>query len=184
MCSLRLNKVLVVQSLRYFLIALLALPLQAQVRSPFPWLPANFDTTVSGNYRGARIVSRAQLDSMKRVYGIATVVNLAKDALPKKGESEVQWTRELGIAYVPLYLGTQPPARKDWERVRGLLKGGRVYIHCAHGADRTGALVAKFRTEVEGVSPAEAYREARRFGFKPWLSALRAWFGYPGGGGR
>ncbi len=166
------------------ILLLLALPLQAQVRSPFPWLPANFDTTVAGNYRGARIVSRVQLDSMKRRYGIAAVLNLAKDALPKKGESEVEWTRELGIAYVPLYLGTRPPAPKDWERVRELLKKGKVYIHCAHGADRTGAIVAKFRTEVQGIPPAEAYREARRYGFKPWLSALREWFGYPGREGK
>ena len=33
--------------------------LHAQVKSPFPWLPTNFDTTVNGNYRGARITSRA-----------------------------------------------------------------------------------------------------------------------------
>jgi len=170
--------------MRFLLLLLIFSPLHAQIRSPFPWLPGNFDTTVNGNYRGARIVSRAQLDSMKRVYGIATVVNLAKDALPKGGESEVQWTRELGIAYVPLYLGSEPPSGKDWERARELLKGRGVYIHCAHGADRTGALIAKFRTEVEGLPPADAYREARRFGFKPWLTAFRAWFGYPGRGGK
>ena len=154
-------------------------PLIAQVRSPFSWLPTNFDTTVNDNYRGAKIVSRAQLDSMKRIYGINTIINLAKDALPKKGDSEIQWTRELGIAYVSVYLGTEPPSQKDWERIRGLLKGKGVYVHCAHGADRTGAIIAKFRTEVERVSPAEAYREARRYGFKPWLDAFRKWFGYP-----
>lgn len=59
--------------------------LRAQVRSPYTWLPTNFDTTVNGNYRGARITSFAQLDSMRRVYGIGTIINLAKDALPKSG---------------------------------------------------------------------------------------------------
>lgn len=155
-----------------------AAPLAAQVRSPFPWLPTNFDTSVNGNYRGAKITSRAQLDSLKRVYGVRTVINLAKDALPKNGGTEIEWTRELGIEYVPVYLGTNPPSPKDWERIRALLQGGGVYVHCAHGADRTGAIIAKYRTEVEGLAPADAYREARRFGFKPWLGALRAWFGY------
>ena len=155
--------------------------LPAQVRSPFAWLPTNFDTTVNGNYRGAKITSRAQLDSLKRVYGVRTIINLAKDALPKRGESEIQWTRELGMDYVPVYLGSDPPSWKDWERIRALLDGGGVYVHCAHGADRTGAIIAKYRTEIEHISPAAAYAEARRFGFKPWLSALRAWYGYPQG---
>ncbi|MBN1446373.1 MAG: hypothetical protein JXA28_00480 [Bacteroidetes bacterium] len=151
--------------------------LQAQVRSPFEWLPTNFDTTVNGNYRGARITSRAQLDSMSRVYGISTIINLAKDALPKNGPSEIEWSKELGIEYVSVYLGDSPPSEKNWGKIRDLLSRGGVYLHCAHGADRTGAVIAKYRVEVEGVEPCEAYREARRFGFKPWLKKLRAWIG-------
>jgi hypothetical protein len=160
--------------------ALHPLPLsevQAQVKSPFPWLPQNFDTTVNGNYRGARITERAQLDSMRRVYGVTTIINLAKDALPKKGPSEIEWSEELGIAYVSVYLGDAPPSEKNWQQIRDLLSKGGVYLHCAHGADRTGAVIAKYRVEVENVEPCDAYREARRFGFKPWLKKLRAWIG-------
>ena len=155
-------------------------PIEAQVRSPFGWLPTNFDTTVNGNYRGAKIISRTQLDSMKRRYGISVIVNLAKDALPKHGDTEIQWASELGIEYVPVYLGSDPPSPKNWERIRTLLEGKGVYLHCAHGADRTGAIIARFRTEVEAVPPAAAYREARSYGFKPWLSSFREWFGFPG----
>ncbi|MBE0645878.1 MAG: hypothetical protein IH600_17490 [Bacteroidetes bacterium] len=171
------------RSLRYGMLLLCVLCsfpfscLQAQVRSPFPWLPKNFDTTVNGNYRGARITSRAQLDSMRRMYGVVTVINLAKDALPKKGPSEIEWSRELGIKYVPVYLGDSPPSEKNWQNIRDLLARGGVYLHCAHGADRTGAVIARYRVEVEGVAPCDAYREARRFGFKPWLRKLRAWIG-------
>ena len=168
----------IVLTLMLFLPVLPAQPdLHAQVRSPLPWLPTNFDTTVNGNYRGARITSRAQLDSMRRVYGIVTVINLAKDALPKKGTSEIEWTKELGIEYVPVYLGDAPPSETNWQKIRALLERGGVYLHCAHGADRTGAIIAKYRVEVEGVEPCDAYREARRFGFKPWLKKLRKWFG-------
>jgi hypothetical protein len=151
--------------------------LHAQVRSPFPWLPTNFDSTVNGNYRGARITSRAQLDSMREVYGIRTIINLAKDALPKRGQSEIEWSKELGIDYVPMYLGSSPPSEENWRKLRDLLSKGGVYLHCAHGADRTGAVIARYRVEVEGVDPCEAYREARRYGFKPWLKKLRAWIG-------
>ncbi|MCZ7558435.1 MAG: hypothetical protein M5R41_18770 [Bacteroidia bacterium] len=159
------------------LCALSSPPLQAQVRSPFPWLPKNFDTTVANNYRGARITSFAQLDSMRRVYGIRTIINLAKDALPKKGPSEIDWSGKLGIEYVSVYLGDAPPSAENWEKIRDLLSRGGVYLHCAHGADRTGAVVAKYRVEVEGVKPCDAYGEAKRFGFKPWLAKLRAWIG-------
>lgn len=161
------------------LLAICAAPLAAQVRPLHAWGPSNLDTTVNGNFRGARITSRAQLDSMKRVLGITTVINLAKDALPKKGESEIDWCRDLGLTYIPVYLGSKPPKPEDWEKIRAALDGGGVYVHCAHGADRTGAIIAKYRTEREGATPETVYREARRYGFKPWLRDLRAWFGYP-----
>ncbi|MBL0174556.1 MAG: dual specificity protein phosphatase family protein [Ignavibacteria bacterium] len=147
----------------------------AQVRSPFPWLPTNFDTTVAGNYRGAKLTSRAQLDSLRQRYGIRMIINLAKDALPKSGGSEIEWTRDLGIGYLPVYLGTKPPSDAQWKRIREELDKGGVYVHCAHGADRTGAIIARYRTEVERMSPDSAYREARRFGFKPWLKELKEW---------
>ena len=163
-----------------FILAIFVLftqPGMSQVRSPFAWLPTNFDTTVNGNYRGARITSRAQLDSMREVYGVRTIINLAKDALPKKGPTEIEWSKDMGIDYVSVYLGDAPPSDENWRKIRDLLARGGVYLHCAHGADRTGAIIAKYRIEVEGMDPCDAYREARRFGFKPWLKKLRAWIG-------
>jgi hypothetical protein len=148
---------------------------RAQVRPPFSWSPLNFDTTVAGNYRGARLTSKAQLDSLRARYGIRAVINLAKDALPKSGPSEIEWTKELGLEYISVYLGTRPPSAGQWERIRARLSQGGVYVHCAHGADRTGAIVARYRTEVQGLSADAAYREARRYGFKPWLADLKKW---------
>jgi hypothetical protein len=157
------------------LLALSSLVASAQVRPPFAWSPLNFDTTVAGNYRGARLTSKAQLDSLRAHYGIRTVINLAKDALPKTGASEIQWTKELGIEYISVYLGTQPPSSEQWKRIRERLSQGGVYVHCAHGADRTGAIIARYRTEIQGLSADAAYREARRYGFKPWLADLKKW---------
>lgn len=42
---------------------------------------------------------------------------------------------------------------------------GRIYVHCAHGADRTGLLIGFYRMIVEGVSRQDALREMRRHGF-------------------
>jgi len=151
----------------------------AQVKSPAPWLPSNFDTTVGGNFRGAKITSKNQLDSMRRIYGTRTILNLAKDALPKEGESEIQWCEEFNVRYVPVYLGTSPPTAKQWELITSLLDSGNVYVHCAYGADRTGAIIARYKIEHGLLSPAKAYREARKYGFKPWLQEFRKWIGYP-----
>ena len=39
-----------------------------------------------------------------------------------------------------------------------------VFIHCAHGCDRTGVMAAVYRMEVEGWAPGEALEEMRAFG--------------------
>jgi Dual specificity phosphatase, catalytic domain len=168
--------------MKYTFIALIFLvtcTVSGQVRTGPKWAPTNFDTTVSGNFRGAKITKKAQVDSMKSVYGITTIINLAKDALPKKGKTEIDWAKEAGIEYISVYLGTSPPSKKKWEMIKQKLDGGKVYVHCAHGADRTGAVIARYRLDNKQCSPAQAYKESRRYGFKPWLKEFRKWMKYP-----
>ena len=54
-------------------------------------------------------------------------------------------------------------------------KNRPVFIHCKHGADRTGTMVAFYRLVFEGWSKAEALREMREGGFgfhKIWQNLL------------
>ena len=50
---------------------------------------------------------------------------------------------------------------------RARREGKPVLVHCAAGAQRTGGVVAAYRVLVEGMSPAEARAELKRYGWKP-----------------
>lgn len=49
------------------------------------------------------------------------------------------------------------PDEAQWEEMREAMKG-KVYIHCKWGADRTGAVIAKYLVEEKGYSPEDAYK--------------------------
>ena len=48
-----------------------------------------------------------------------------------------------------------------------------VYVHCLHGVDRTGTMIAIYRMEIEGWRPSEALAEMEHFGAHGLLHDLR-----------
>jgi protein tyrosine/serine phosphatase len=48
-----------------------------------------------------------------------------------------------------------------------------ILVHCQHGADRTGTMVAAYRIFIQGWNPEEAIRELPHFGFHPIWSHLK-----------
>lgn len=142
-----------------------------------PGWPRNFQQVDSHLWRGGKIESRDQLRRLRDELGVRTVVCLARDSLGVRGDSELEWAPELGMKVETCYLGDQPPSASRWTRVRETLRSGDVYVHCKWGADRTGAIVSRYRQEVQGWTPERAFEEALKYGFKPWLGDLRVWMG-------
>ena len=93
-------------------------------------------------------------------YGIKNIVNLKSD----KGEGGL--VRQAGLNYLSIPLGSSPPSESEWQQIKALLASGNTLIHCRHGADRTGAVVARWKIEEGMVTPEEAYQEALSYGFK------------------
>jgi len=45
-----------------------------------------------------------------------------------------------------------------------------VLVHCQHGEDRTGLVIAAYRVRVCGWSKEQAWSEALKFGYRNWLN--------------
>lgn len=102
-----------------------------------------------------------------RERGTRTVISF------RKNPGERRRLERMGIAYVeiPLHAGLFRATPPTDEQVRQFLEVVRdssrrpVFVHCRHGKDRTGAMVALYRIEACGWTAEEAVAEMRAFGF-------------------
>ncbi len=99
--------------------------------------------------------------------GIKTIVNLRSRL--KLVERERQWVEETGMRYhsYPLRYWLSPGI-EDMERLFSVIEtpeNNPVFIHCFHGADRTGIGIAAYRIMRENWTFEDAYREMVACGF-------------------
>lgn len=88
--------------------------------------------------------------------GVTTVVNL-------ENTWSIYWRykrllRESGLEclHIPLN-STKAPTEAEWAEIKEAMKEP-VYIHCKWGADRTGAVIARYLVEEKGYTPQQAYQ--------------------------
>lgn len=118
-----------------------------------------------------------------REKGIRTVINLRH----YHGDSEGELVRAAGLRYerIPLE-STDAPEPEQVQRFFEILSDPAahpIYVHCLHGVDRTGTMIALYRMEREGWSNADALAEMEHFGAHSILHDLRRFVGVyrPGG---
>ena len=124
------------------------------------------------NWRGGALFSFQQMKQLRDEYGIRTIVNLAADANDhvydperdcggRRNQCEPLWAAELGIRYIYAPMGgSWRMSAEQWRTIQDALTQGSVFVHCSHGVDRTGAVVARWRREID---PALSHEEVMRY---------------------
>ncbi len=126
----------------------------------------NFHTVAPGIYRGAA-PTEAGLEKL-RAMGVRTVIDLRiSPRLVKREKAEAQ---ALGFKWINLPMGSEPPTRHQVAALLSTLKLAPrepVYVHCQHGADRTGCMIGIWRVTQQNWTFPQTWAEMRHDGFNP-----------------
>jgi protein tyrosine/serine phosphatase len=148
----------------------------SQAAPSYPGLP-NFHKVTDKLYRGAQ----PRKDGLKKLasLGVQTILNLRGE--DENTLAEQQEAKALGLKYYALPMGGL--SRPTDEQVAQALaivndpENGTVFVHCKHGADRTGVIIACYRMTHEQKTAEEVRAEAEKcgmswvqFGMKRYIS--------------
>jgi len=133
----------------------------------------NFHQVNEHLYRGAQ----PKEEGLKRLaqLGIKTIVNLREDdGLADKEEAKA---RAAGLRYfsLPMKKATAP-SDEQVAKTLAILENSEnqpVFVHCHHGADRTGLIIAIYRITHDGWTSERAKAEANQYGMHPWEIGMK-----------
>ena len=148
--------------------------------APVPDLPGsrpdgvpNFQKVDDHVYRGAQPTEQG-FKSLAKL-GVQIVVDLRESG--KRSRVEEKIVRAFGMEYVTVPMhGMQTPSNDKVAKVLALLEDtstGPVFVHCQHGSDRTGAVIACYRIEHDRWNNDAALREAKSLGMSFFERAIQ-----------
>ncbi|ABB30334.1 protein tyrosine/serine phosphatase [Geobacter metallireducens RCH3] len=149
--------------------ASVTLPPEARLSERIYHLPgiSNGGRVAPGIYRGAQPGPEGY-ETLRKM-GIRTVIDL------RTTESEQREVEAAGMKAIAIPIAmSRDGLREKVDRVVVLMADPAnqpVFVHCRHGQDRTGIVVAAYRMKVEGWSLADAEAEMQSFGFNDvWIN--------------
>lgn len=132
----------------------------------------NLHPVAPGIYRGAAPTA-AGLRRLRDM-GIRTVIDLR--IAPKTVHKEKLEAERLGLKWINLPMSEAPPTNAQVDTLLAALKSAPrepVFVHCQHGADRTGCMLGIYRETQQGWDFDRTYREMLKYGFKPYYLKLK-----------
>lgn len=132
----------------------------------------NLSIVTPGLIRGGQ-PSTLAINGLKRA-GVRTIINLRNETAIVNREAGVAKTLGLKFVSIPLDVFNKPSD----QAVDTFLKtvndpaNQPVYVHCFHGQDRTGTMIAMYRIQNQGFSGEHAYQEMLSCGFRAGLVNL------------
>ena len=132
----------------------------------------NFGQVSDIIYRGAQ-PDAAAVKNLQRL-GVKTIIDLRMPDQAVKAEAAEARANGLAYTNVPMR-GLGRPSDTQVKTVLSLIEAGPapVFIHCAHGCDRTGTIIACYRIRHDRWSPEAALKEARKYGLSPFERGMR-----------
>jgi len=127
---------------------------------------SNFAKVSDILYRGAQ-PTKDGFPELKKL-GIKTIINL------RAKHSDEESLKGLGLNYFSIPINTWSLTNKDAARFLDIVleKANQpVFVHCQHGSDRTGTMVAVYRVYAQKWKAEDAIKELPVFGFhKIWVN--------------
>ncbi len=141
----------------------------------FAWQPPKkWGEVMPGKLYRSGQIDQSQVEQVLAENDIDVIVNLLHyEEHDPNQVAELVAAHKLGIPMHRFPLGGDSVGDPDHYILalsaihHGLEKDQRVLVHCAAGAQRTGAAVAMYRMLVQGWTGREAYRELPKFGWTP-----------------
>jgi protein tyrosine/serine phosphatase len=132
----------------------------------------NFGKVSDTLYRGAE-PGEAAFQTFKRL-GIKAIIDLRMPGSALKTEAAQAHAGGILYTNIPLH-GT---GRPTGDQVNGLLSlldtlPAPVFIHCQHGCDRTGTIIACYRIKHDKWSNEAALQEAEKYGLSTFERSMR-----------
>jgi protein tyrosine/serine phosphatase len=155
-------------------------------QEPHPCPINNFQIVVPGGvYRSGQPKGEADWAYLEKL-GITSVIKLNKFSVDADAAEECQMAQKHGINVVPIYMQPEdwPHSWNPWaspdvkdvlQAVQILENRGKekVLVHCAHGKDRTGLVVAVYSVRNKNLCKDAAYAEMKNYGANPLLFGMK-----------
>ncbi|MCM8774368.1 MAG: tyrosine-protein phosphatase [Candidatus Omnitrophica bacterium] len=137
------------------------------IQDPFVDIP-NFSKVNDYIYRGGYPKNKGYI--YLKSLGIKTIVNFSGKNKRFFYEQKIVHDYGFNLVHIPLSIYSEPEDEKVIKFLKILLnpKLQPVFVHCTNGRDRTGVMIAVYRVVGEGKGVKESYKEALRYGFRPY----------------